>query len=249
MIVALASSPGLSTPSRSLWFRGLFELAMVFLGVMGAFVVDGWRQDREERATEIQYLERLAVDLRRDSTTIENGWAPQLGRKLGALHDIEPFVRGRTREVGDTMAFVKNVALAGAGGFTAWLFDTPTWDDLTSTGNLRLIHDPGLRDAIVAYYRFLDSETGRVQKRLPNYPMAVHALIPAEAREDVTMELLRSWDLTRILDRVRTESFVDVFNQEYNSGLFQQLEVARFREAIRTLLVAVEEELATHGAR
>jgi len=228
--------------------RGLFELAMVFLGVMGAFVVEGWRQDREDRETEVQYLERLAADLRRDSTTIENGWAPALERKLGAMREIEPFVRGRTREVGDTLAFIRNVALAGAGGFTAWNFDTPTWDDLTATGNLRLVHDPGLRDAIVSYYRFLDTETDRVQARLPIYPMAVHALIPAEVRDDVTMELLRSWDLRRILTRVRGDAFVDTLNQEYNSAVFQQLEVVRFREATHGLLRAVEGELGRHGS-
>jgi hypothetical protein len=219
---------------------------MVFLGVMGAFVVDGLRQEREERVQEIQYLERLTLDLRRDSTTIERGWAPALARKLEAMEVIQPFVRGRTREIGDTLVFVRAVAAAGAGGFTAWNFDTPTWDDLTATGNLRLIHDPGLRDALVTYYRFLEGETARVRSRLPIYPMAVHALIPAEARDDVTLELLRSWDLQRILTRIRTEAFVDVLNQEYNSALFQQLEVARFREATRAILEAVEGHLAAH---
>lgn len=222
---------------------------MVFLGVMAAFAVEGWRTDREERAQERQYLERLSTDLRSDSATIHGNWARALDRKIEAIHAIGPFVRGQTRDIGDTLAFVQNVAMAGAGGFTAWAFQTPTMEDLTATGNLRLIRDTALRAAISEHYRLIDSQKGRIAGRLPFYPMAVHALFPAEAREDLTMELLRAYGLGRILAGIRTESFQDLLNQEYNSALFQASVLPGLGFATRELLVKVEAERARLGSR
>lgn len=156
---------------RSPWVRGLFELAMVFLGVMGAFMVEGWRAEREERPQEVLYLERLAVDLRQDSSTFDGGWIPALERKLAAMEAVGPYARGQTRSVGDTLAFLENVAAAGAGGFTAWAFDLPTFDDLMATGNLRLIEDAELRSRVVGHYRGIQVQRDRIITRISGYPM------------------------------------------------------------------------------
>jgi hypothetical protein len=228
---------------RSWVWRGIFELTMVFLGVMGAFLVDGWREHHEERAQEILYLERLAVDLRQDSATVDGGWAPALERKLGAIAAIAPYARGRTRVVGDTLAFLRNVALAGAGGFTAWHFDTPTFDDLMTTGNLRLIRDADLRAGVVGHYRNLEVQLDRVTARISGYPNAVHAIFPAEERDSITMESVRDFGADRALARIRSEAFVDVLNREYNSAVFQRWVIPPIRKSTLETLEAVEGEL------
>lgn len=234
---------------RALAGRAALELGMVFLGVMAAFAVEGWRTDREERAQERQYLERLAADLRSDSATIDRNWTRALEIKVSAIQAIGPYVRGQSREIGDTLAFIQAVAMVGAGGFTAWAFQTPTMEDLTATGNLRLIRDTALRAAISEHYRLIDSQKQRIAGRLPFYPMAVHALFPAEARSDLTMELLRAYGVGRILARIRTESFQDVLNQEENSALFQTSVLPGLGVATRELLVAVDAERARLGSR
>ena len=220
---------------------------MVFLGVMGAFFVDDWRSAREDRAMEVQYLQRMAEDLRGDSATMARNWTRALGVKLEAMRTVGPFIRGQTRVVGDTLAFISSVAAAGAGGFTAWQFQTPTMDDLKSTGNLRVIENTELRGAIVRYYRYLDSENARIQGRLPIYPMAVHALIPAEARENMDMAMVREWGVERILARIRTEGFRDTFDQESNSAMFQQSTLPRLQEEANRLLGQITAELRRLG--
>ena len=229
---------------RSYIGRALLELAMVFLGVLGAFGVENWRISREERAMGVQYLQRLAEDLRGDSATMAGNWSRALDVKMEAMRAVGPFVRGQTRSVGDTLAFMTALAAAGAGGFTAWQFQTPTMDDLRSTGNLRVIGDPELRGAIVDYYRGLDAQAGRIRGRLPIYPMAVHALIPAEARDAMDMEMVRGWGVDRVLSRVRSEEFQDTFNQEVNSGLFQLSVLPSLLDRTNDLLARVEAALA-----
>lgn len=189
---------------------------------------------------EAQYLERLAEDLRGDSAVMARNWSRSLEVKMEAIHTVGPFVRGQTRSVGDTLAFFRAVAAAGAGGFTAWQFQTPTMDDLRSTGNLRVIQDPELRGAIVDYYRGLDGQIARIQARLPIYPMAVHALLPSEARDAMDMEMVRRWGVERILSRIRAEDFQDTFNQEANSALFQLSVLPSLRERTNDLLARVE---------
>lgn len=234
---------------RSLYARGLFELAMVFLGVLAAFMVDGWRQEREERAQEVLYLERLAVDLRQDSSTLDGGWSPGLERKLAAMAAIGPYVRGQTRSVGDTLAFLENVAAAGAGGFTAWVFDTPTFDDLMATGNLRLIENAELRSRVVGHYRRIQIQRDRIVTRISGYPMQVHAFYPSEERDRLTPESIRAFGIERALARVRSEAFVDVLNQEYNTARFQERLIPPMRTSTLETLVAVEGELRRLGAR
>lgn len=226
---------------RSLAGRATLELLVIFLGVMSAFFVENWRTNREERTQERQYLDRLAADLRSDSATIDGSWSRALAVKLEAVRTIGPYVRGATGELEDTLAFARSVAAAGAGGFTAWAFQTPTMADLSATGNLRLIRDGALRGALVEHYRLLDMQTERVTGRLPLYPMAVHAIAPAEMRDSVTMELLREWGLDRFLARVRTEEFQDVLNQEFNSAVFQMAVLPGLRESTGRLLLAVDE--------
>lgn len=233
---------------RSYVGRALLELLMVFLGVMGAFFVDDWRSARQDRAMEVQYLQRMSEDLRGDSATMAVNWIRSLDLKLAAMERIGPYVRGQTRVVGDTLDFAQNVAAAGAGGFTAWQFQTPTMDDLKSTGNLRVIRDPQLRAHIVEYHRSLDSQVARVQGRLPLYPLAVHALIPAEARDRMDMAMVREWGAERMLARVRSEAFQDIFDQEANSAMFQATILPQLREANNRLLEQTVLELRRLGA-
>ena len=174
-------------------------------------------------------------------------WSRALDVKLEAMRTAGPYIRGQTSFVGDTLALITAVSAAGAGGFTAWQFQTPTMDDLKSTGNLRVIQNPELRGAIVEYYRFLDSQTARIQGRLPIYPLAVHALIPAEARGDMDMAMLREWGVERMLARIRSEAFRDIFDQEMNSAMFQALVLPGLAEDTVRLLGQITAELQRLG--
>jgi hypothetical protein len=220
---------------------------MVFLGVMGAFFVDDWKSARQDGAMEVQYLQRMAEDLRGDSATMAGTWTRALEAKSGAMRVVGPYVRGQTRVVGDTLAFIHAVGLVGSGGFTAWQFSTPTMNDLEATGNLRVIRNAELRSGIVEYYRYLDMQLARIQARLPIYPMAVHALIPSEARDDIDMAMLREWNVGRALTRLRTEAFQDTFDQEANSAMFQATILPLLRAGNNDLLAAVATELQRLG--
>jgi hypothetical protein len=55
-----------SSRSRIPWPRLVAEFLVIVVGVLVALGVDQWVQDRQDRALEAEYLERLLADVRYD---------------------------------------------------------------------------------------------------------------------------------------------------------------------------------------
>ena len=102
-----------------------------------------------------------------------------------------------------------------------WVTDT-TFRDLLSTGNLRLIRSPELRGKISSYYELLDAQLARVESRRTAYVSFVHTVIPAELREDMDLESVRSFGVDFALKRLLSDDFRIVLNEEYNTMLFME---------------------------
>ena len=125
--------------------RLIGEFLIIVLGVLAALAVDQWRQGAQERALEVEYLVRLERDLLRDSasaaTTLDgtNRGRASLDRALELID---------TSGVLDSVGTYVSVAV----GAPPPLATQPTFDELLSTGSLRLIRDLETREAILAYY-------------------------------------------------------------------------------------------------
>ncbi len=207
---------------------------MVVLGVLIALAVDDYRVERHDRQLEIDYVQRLRVDLERNLQYISEVWYPGLARKRQALDAIAPVVRGQQAAPDEPHSFLVSVARGGAMGTTAntWVTDT-TFKDLIATGNLRLIQDPAVRAAIADYYEGILAETRRVEERFTGYVPFVHSVIPAELRDGLDAAALERFGVDRAMDRVLSEEFRAILNQEYNLLLF--MEDRRYEDWTRQL--------------
>lgn len=130
----------LAAESRLQWLFG--ETLVVVLGVLIALSLDGYWTDRQERDLELQYLDRIIMDVHADINYVDNTIRDLWIRKLQILDAIAPIVRGNKPVPENPETFLRNVALGGIGGASSarWVTST-TFDDLISTGNLRLICD------------------------------------------------------------------------------------------------------------
>jgi hypothetical protein len=199
----------------------LSETLVVVLGVLIALGINDYWTERQERALELQYLKRIHADVSIDIEQIDFWVGEQLQRKLRALDAIAPVVRGNQPVPEDVESFLRNVALGGIGGAssTHWVADT-TFEDMKSTGNLRLIRNADLRTAIARYYDDFDALYVRSRDRKTGYAMFVHSLLPAELRNDMDLTAMREFDIDRALGRVRSVDFQNLMNQEYNYAYF-----------------------------
>ena len=226
---------------RESWRRPLGELALIVTGVLLALWIEEWRQARIDRATEIEYLSRLTIDLDEDIADLENQIAHTRMRDENALAALA--FLDSDRVVGDR-SLVR--ALNRAGFISFFRYNRSTIDDLLSTGSLSLLRDKQLVRQLNNYYRAADflSEFDDEKKRSiwGGYRVALSRHIPGRllaemaADSDATDLSTVSWEALRADSEVR-------------SGLGQTLAIAAVeRRGLEQLLEAAGALQATVGA-
>jgi len=217
----------------------LAETLVIVLGILIALGLDDYRTNQYERHLAIDYVRRIQDDLSRDLDYIERIWVQRLKIKRESLEIIAPVIRGQSPVPANTEEFLKHVARGGIAGTVAatWYTDT-TFQDLRATGNLRLIKDPDIRAKISRYYEGMQSEALRVEARFTNYVTFVHAVLPAELRDDIDLDSLESFGIDYALKRLLTNDFRDLLNQEYNLMFF--LESREYQEFSQSLFDELE---------
>lgn len=155
------------------WRRAFGELLIIIFGVLIALWAENWREALQDRRLEHAYLERLADDLRRDTAEISDMMAATVGRAeyagivLRALKEGEPGVSP------DELIWA--VEHASFFGYPA--YSRATFDDLMSTGNLRLLRDDRIKEAISQYYSEIDGITQFRDLYVP-FQQALGRIIP-----------------------------------------------------------------------
>jgi hypothetical protein len=141
--------------------------------------------------------------------------------KQESLQVILPVLRGLEPVPDDLVAFFGHISRAGILGASAspWYADT-TFQDLGSTGNIRVITNAEIREDISDYYENLEARFINLQFRLTGYVSFVHTAIPAELREDINMEALEEFGIDFALKRLMSDEFRALANEEYNYMLY-----------------------------
>ena len=133
------------------WFAVIVEVIVVAVGLLMAFQVDRWWEERGEREQEAAYVQRLIDDLEEDIAGIEQGIALAEVRRefTELLMDVSADPALAERQPTRFLAAVMQAPYT----FTPSL-NSHTFDDLRSTGNLGLIHSIDVKDALYEYYSF-----------------------------------------------------------------------------------------------
>ena len=132
----------------------LAELLIVVVGILIALGIDQAITDRRDRALERDYLISLRDDFR---ATVE--WIDGYGLLLNRTREAEileaqtSLNEGITSDV-DSVAFVYALGLAGF--YPVLPIPSATYNDLTSTGNIRVIRDGEFRRQLVDFYAWAE---------------------------------------------------------------------------------------------
>ena len=199
----------------------LSETLVVVLGVLIALWLNDYWTFRQERSLEVDYLNRIYQDIQSDIELIDQFGKSLLERKLSALDEIAAVVRGHSPVPEDVESFLRNVSLGALGGAspTNWTTNT-TFEDMKSTGNLRLIRNADLRRKISRYYEEFDEFHTRTRDRKTRYAEAVWSVIPGELREDLNLQSMEEYGIDRAIRLVTSDEFQELLNQEYNYAYF-----------------------------
>ena len=161
------------------WRYAVGEIAIIVVGVLLAISLDNCNDGRIARRIEREYVTRLAEDLRTDTATF-SFVDRALKRKTAALAFADSIV-GRNAALGDTLSLLQ--ALVSGANF-AWnqpRVRTTTFEELQSTGNLRLLRDQDLRTEVVRYYTSAEGDYLRIAGRRTRYGPLTYELLPRKA--------------------------------------------------------------------
>ena len=130
------------------WRRAVAELLIILVGVLSALALDRAFQGREDRQLERGYLERLNNDLAEDERMLQEAVAQAIAgraageRLLGPPGDAFTDMDVTVDSLAWTLAgFAAQPGAAGA-----------TFEELQITGNLRLLRDPRVVQALFEYH-------------------------------------------------------------------------------------------------
>jgi hypothetical protein len=230
---------------RDGWRRAGFELAIVFLGVLVALMVDGWNERRMERDLEEQYLTRLSQDVARD--TAEFGALVQtLEAKSASLRWLQALAPGDLGSEASAGELARQLVRAHSAGFGVLSWKSTTFEDLRSTGNLSLVRDPRLRAQIVSYYEVLRFNAQRVEARRSEFPPLAYSVLPPAAYDtdvyfDAPSESSVELDLDVVADQVLGAGGRRALAGELNYARFFSGVVRDLVEQATELLLALAE--------
>lgn len=138
----------------------LGEVTLVVLGILIAIQIDDWNDLRIQRSQEKLYLQRLIAenqtDLQSISKLIEEA-------KVG-MQTIDNFCLAlRDESISDTVTIRYAMEFLEFGSLVPiFKSSSSTFEDLSSTGNLKVIRNDSLRSAIIAHYAEIEHVKDRM---------------------------------------------------------------------------------------
>jgi len=123
------------------WFGIAIEVAVVTLGVLLAFQIDQWGQNRRQAREERQFLERMYGET--EEAIRENDWAVQLHARIRRAA-VEGLKRANDNAALASFAATPESCMSGA-SFPGLGFNDTSYEELSTSGRLNIVSDPVLR--------------------------------------------------------------------------------------------------------
>lgn len=131
------------------WFAVVIDFAIVVVGILLAFQITEWNQDRKDRILEREYLQRLVQDLDGDAQSIESSMAAAQYRAagMGMLLDLHDDVDAAVENQCD---YLFKISIAASAGFRPAL--NQTHSEMVTSGKLNVITSNVVKNKLGNYY-------------------------------------------------------------------------------------------------
>lgn len=187
------------------WTAVGLDFIIVVVGVFMGIQLGNWNDARGDRAETLRYYEQLLLDLEQDLETADT--ALRIAGRNDASGDlVYAAITEENFTVDEPADLARAFLIAGYGYIPE--ATTQTIDELTSTGNLRLLGDIELKRAIMRYYAGMKSlrqwDAGIRQTQAEYDDAATGLLSRTQLREVRRAEMTVSEDeVIAIVERAR----------------------------------------------
>ena len=130
--------------------RAAVEFLVIVTGVLTALALDGWNSARQDHEREKQYLTSLRADLETQVNRF-NSWLSQFDKRAAVAEQLWQVVTTATAPT-ISREDLHGAFVSGGTYHPPRLYSDATYQDLITTGNLRLIRDQELKARILNYH-------------------------------------------------------------------------------------------------
>ncbi len=164
------------------WTAIGIDFVIVVVGVFVGIQVSNWNAARADQARAQAYLARIHINLEADLLSIqrrETLWRQVIAYGKGAIRYAE------TGELVEGSAWKTVLAFYQASQLWQWVTSDSTYQEMRSGGELGLIRDQHLRDALSQYYLENGSGTAYLFMMQPEYRRIVRGLTPSVVADHI----------------------------------------------------------------
>ena len=132
------------------WTHYFFEFLMLFLAVFAGFLAENWREHIVERKREKEYIRSMIEDLNRDTTelSLDNS----IRKEAVLMYDSVITLLNKKNRSQFEQQRIYYLARMGLRLSPFPKLNDRTYEQMKSSGNLRLIHENEISDKITHYY-------------------------------------------------------------------------------------------------
>ena len=135
---------------RKKWTRYFFEFLMLFLAVFAGFLAENWREHIVERKREKEYIRSMIEDLNRDTTVLAND--NSIRKQAVLMYDSVITLLNKKNRSQFEQQRIYYLIRMGLRLSPFPILNDRTYEQMKSSGNLRLIHEKEISDKITHYY-------------------------------------------------------------------------------------------------
>lgn len=155
------------------------EIVLVVIGILIALQVNNWNENRKEHQRELQYLDRLADNIRTDLEVFEdNILFYEEVQEAGIL--ALSYLEGK--DLTEYSNWDILISFFNASQIWPMIIESSTYEELKSSGELSLINNVRLRDRMAFYYEGAKQRYDQTIGINPPYRKLSRVLIPFEVQ-------------------------------------------------------------------
>ncbi|WP_242092474.1 hypothetical protein [Aestuariivivens sediminicola] len=141
---------------RLKWAEYLLELIVIVIGILGAFILNNWNDQRKEQGQQKKLLNKLRIELNADVNrflemdSIYTSWIEQSEKIINLLHS------GSTNSISSIEDY-----LVGQASLYDITVNRITFDEMLNTGAVYKLHSENLSHKISEYYEYANVHAGK----------------------------------------------------------------------------------------
>ena len=128
------------------------EIVLVVIGILIALEINNWNQNKVDYDVQVNYLTNILSDLEEQLTYIEIQKTYEKSFMEAAIPELTYYNKHKNLRLDST--FFANINTLAAR--KTFITTDPSFTDLISSGNIRLIKNEALKKRIIAYYQDLE---------------------------------------------------------------------------------------------